>query len=73
MKLKKNKDQSGVTLPLLRIGYKTPMEGVTETKFEAERKGCDIYRLLHPGIQPLVSKCRHHCICQQDFPERTLI
>ena len=25
------------TLPLLRIGNKTPMEGVTETKFGAER------------------------------------
>jgi hypothetical protein len=36
MKLKKNKDQSVVTLPLLRIRNKTPMEGVTETKFGAE-------------------------------------
>jgi hypothetical protein len=26
------------TLPLLRIGNKTPMEGVTETKFGAETK-----------------------------------
>jgi hypothetical protein len=32
MKLK-NEDQSVNTLPLLRIGNKTPMEGVTETKF----------------------------------------
>jgi hypothetical protein len=39
MKLKKNEDQSMVTLPLLRIGNKTPMEGVTETKFRAEMKG----------------------------------
>jgi hypothetical protein len=31
----------GVTLPLLRIGNKTPMEGVTETKFGAEKKGLD--------------------------------
>jgi hypothetical protein len=38
MKFKKNKDQSMVTLPL-RIGNKTPMEGVTETKFGAETKG----------------------------------
>jgi hypothetical protein len=30
MKLKKNEDQSVDTLPLLRIGNKTPMEGVTE-------------------------------------------
>jgi hypothetical protein len=39
MKLKKNEDQSVDTLPLLRIGNKTPMEGVTETKFGAETKG----------------------------------
>jgi hypothetical protein len=39
MKLKKNEDQSVVTLPLLRIGNKTPMEGFTETKFGAEMKG----------------------------------
>jgi hypothetical protein len=26
-------------MPLLRIGNKTPMEGVTETKFAAEMKG----------------------------------
>ena len=32
MKLKKNEDQSVDTLPLLRNGNKTPMEGVTETK-----------------------------------------
>jgi hypothetical protein len=35
MKLKKNEDQNVDTLPLLRIGNKTPMEGVTETKFGA--------------------------------------
>jgi hypothetical protein len=39
MKLKKTKDQSVETLPLLRIGNKTPMEGVIETKIGAERKG----------------------------------
>jgi hypothetical protein len=38
MKLKKNEDQSVDTLPLLRIGNKTPMEGATETKFGAEQK-----------------------------------
>jgi hypothetical protein len=27
------------TSPLLKIGNKTPMEGVTETKFGAETKG----------------------------------
>jgi hypothetical protein len=39
MKLKKNEDQSVDTLPLLRIGNKTHMEGVTDTKFGAETKG----------------------------------
>ena len=41
MKLKKNEDQSVDILPLQgqRIGNKTPMEGVTETKFGAETKG----------------------------------
>jgi hypothetical protein len=39
MKLKKNKDLSVDTLPLLRIGNKTPMERFTEKKFRAERKG----------------------------------
>jgi hypothetical protein len=41
MKLKKNEDQSVDTL-LLRIWNKTPMEGVTETKFAAETKGWTI-------------------------------
>jgi hypothetical protein len=40
--VKKNEDQSVDTLPLLRIGNKTPMEGVTETKFGAVRKGWTI-------------------------------
>ena len=39
MELKKNEYQSVDTLPLLRIGNKTPMEGVTETKFGDEMKG----------------------------------
>jgi hypothetical protein len=39
MKLKKKEDQNVETLPLLRIGNKTPMEGVTKTKFGAEMKG----------------------------------
>jgi hypothetical protein len=38
MKLKKDEDQSVDTFPLLRIGNKTPMDGVTETKLEAETK-----------------------------------
>jgi hypothetical protein len=35
MKIKKNEDQRADTLPLLRIGNKAPMKGVTETKFGA--------------------------------------
>ena len=42
MNRKKNKDQSVDTLPRLRIGNKTPMEGVTETKFGAVMKGWTI-------------------------------
>jgi hypothetical protein len=42
MKLKKNEDQSVDTVPLLRIGNKTPMEGVTETKFGAVMIGWTI-------------------------------
>ena len=42
MKLKKKEDQSVDTSPLLRIGNKTPMEGVTETQFGAETKGWTI-------------------------------
>ena len=38
MKLK-NEDQSVDTLLLLRVKNKTPIEGVTETKFGAETKG----------------------------------
>jgi hypothetical protein len=38
MKLKKNEDQSEDTLPLLRNWNKTPMEGVSETKFGAVTK-----------------------------------
>jgi hypothetical protein len=42
MKLRKNEDKSVATLPLFRIGNKTPREGVTETKFGAETKGWTI-------------------------------
>ena len=52
MKLKKKEDQSVDTSPLLRIGNKTPMEGITETKFRAETKGWIIQTLLHPGSIP---------------------
>ena len=37
MKLMKNKEDQ--SLPLLRIGNKTNMEGVTKTKFGVEMKG----------------------------------
>ena len=36
MKVKKNEEQSVDNSPLLRIGNKTPMEGVTDTKFGVE-------------------------------------
>jgi hypothetical protein len=39
MKLKKIEDQSVNTVPLPRNGNKTPMEGVTKTKFGAVMKG----------------------------------
>jgi predicted metalloendopeptidase len=42
MTLKENEDQSVDILPLLRIGNKTPMEGVTEIKFGAVTKGWTI-------------------------------
>jgi hypothetical protein len=42
MKLKKNEDQSVDTLPVLRIGNKTPMERAIEKKFGAEMKGWTI-------------------------------
>ena len=74
MKLKKKEDQSVTTLPLFRIGYKTPIEGVIETKFGAEMKGWTIQRLPHLGIHPIIShQIRHYCICQQDFAEGTQI
>jgi hypothetical protein len=38
IKLKKKEDQSVDNSPPLRIGNKTPMEGVTKTKFGAEMK-----------------------------------
>jgi hypothetical protein len=49
MKLKKNEDQGVNTSLLLRIRNKTPMEGVTETKFGPEMNGWNIQRLPHPG------------------------
>jgi hypothetical protein len=43
MKFKKNKDQSVHTLPFLRNGNKTLIDGVTETKFGAVTKGWTIW------------------------------
>jgi hypothetical protein len=42
MKLKKKEDQSVDSLFLLKMGNKMPMEGVSETKFGAEREGRSI-------------------------------
>jgi hypothetical protein len=37
-----NKEAKKKTLPFLRIGNKTPMEGVTKTKFGSVMKGWTI-------------------------------
>jgi hypothetical protein len=52
IKLKKE-DQSVDALVFLRKGNKIPMEGVTETKCEAETEGMTIQRLPHLGIHPI--------------------
>jgi hypothetical protein len=51
----KKEDQSVDTSFLLRIGNKTPMEGVTETKFGFKTKGWTIQRLPHSGIHCIIS------------------
>jgi hypothetical protein len=53
MKLKKKEDQSVDTLILLRRGDKMPLEGVTETNFEAENVGMTIQKLPHLVIHPI--------------------
>jgi hypothetical protein len=53
MKIKKE-DKSVNSSLLLRIRNKIPLEGVTETKFEAETKGWTIQRLPHPGVHPII-------------------
>jgi hypothetical protein len=50
MKLKKKEDQNVDTLFLLRMGNKIPMEGVTETKFGAEREERPTQRLPYLEI-----------------------
>jgi hypothetical protein len=54
-KIKKKEDQHVNTSFLLRIGNKTPMKGVTETKFGPKTKGWTIQRLPHLGIHPIIS------------------
>ena len=69
MKLKKNEDQSVDTLPL-RIGNKTRMEGVTETKFRAEIEARTIQRLPHLGIHPIYN---HQTQTQLHIPLNLMI
>jgi hypothetical protein len=74
MKLKKNEHQSVDTSFLLRMGSKTPMDRVTETKFRAEMEGRTIQRLTDLGSIPYTNtKPKHYCICQEDFADRSLI
>jgi hypothetical protein len=53
MKLKKKEDQSVDTSILLRRDNEIPMEGVTETKYEAKTEVMTIQRLPHLGIHPI--------------------
>jgi hypothetical protein len=53
VKLKKKEDHSVDTSIILRRENKTPMEGVTETKFGAETEGMTIQKLSHMGIHPI--------------------
>jgi hypothetical protein len=54
--LKLNKENPSVDTLILRRGNKIPMEGVTETKFEAETEGMTIQILPHLVIHPI----KHH-------------
>jgi hypothetical protein len=73
MKLKK-KDQSMDTSFLLRMGNKIPMEGVTETKFEAETEERTIQRLPHLGIQPIYNDQTQTLLhMPANFADRTVI
>jgi hypothetical protein len=67
MKLKKKEDQSVDTSLFLRLENKIPMEGVTETKFGAEKKGRTIQRLPHSGIHPIYN---HQTQTLLHMPER---
>jgi hypothetical protein len=55
MKLMKKEDENVETSVLLRRGNKIPMEGVTETKCEAETEGKAIQRLCYLEIHPIHS------------------
>ena len=44
-----------VLCPILEGRNKTPMEGVTETKYGVETEGMTIQRLPHLGIHPIYS------------------
>jgi hypothetical protein len=67
MKLKKKEDQSVDTSPLLRMGNKIPMEGVTETKFGAEMEGGTIQRMPYLEIHPIYN---HQTQTLLHMPER---
>jgi hypothetical protein len=54
-KIKKKEGQHVDTSFLLRIGNTIPMEGITETKFGAKKKGWTIQRLPNLGIYPIIS------------------
>jgi hypothetical protein len=56
------------------MGNKIPMEGVTETKFEAEPEGMTIQRLPHLGIHTINNhQTQTLGRCQQEPADRSLI
>jgi hypothetical protein len=55
MNLKKKEYQSMDTSFLLRMGNKTPIEGVTDAKFGAEMARSTIQRLPLPAIHNIIS------------------
>jgi hypothetical protein len=63
MKFKKKEDQSVDTFILLRRGNKIPMEGITETKYEAETEGMTIQRLPHLGIHSIYNHQTQTLLC----------
>jgi hypothetical protein len=74
MKLIKKEDQNVDSSFLLRKGNKISMEGVTETKLELrQNKGPSRDFPTRGSIPYTTTKCRHYCICQQDFADSTLI